>query len=106
MWPRLAAHLGVDASLVSGPSGAPQPLEVQMAGREDDWAALAARHGLVEPDLARVASWWHTDADLGREMEVVTDMGKSREAGFVGFRRTERAFTELFDRYRAAHLVP
>jgi len=39
-------------------------------------------------------------------MEVVTDMGKSREAGFVGFRRTERAFTELFDRYRAARLVP
>jgi hypothetical protein len=79
---------------------------VQMAGREADWTALAERHELVEPDLARVASWWHTDADLGREMEVVTDMGKSREAGFVGFRRTERAFTELFDRYRAARLVP
>ena len=29
-------------------------------------ADIAARHGLVEPDLARVASWWHTDGDLGR----------------------------------------
>jgi len=106
MWPRLASHLGVDPALVAGPAGAPQPFEQQMAGREADWTALAERHGLVEPDLVRVASWWHTDADLGREMEVVTDMGKSREAGFVGFRRTERAFTELFDRYRAARLVP
>jgi hypothetical protein len=39
-------------------------------------------------------------------MEVVTDMGKSREAGFTAFRRTERAFTDLFDRYRAERLVP
>ena len=95
---RAEDHRGVDAARLR--EGGAE------AGREEDWAALAARHGLVEPDLARVASWWHTDADLGREMEVVTDMGKSREAGFVGFRRTERAFTELFDRYRAARLVP
>jgi hypothetical protein len=77
-----------------------------MAPYESEWAGIADRHGLAERDITRLASWWHTDADLGRAMEVVTDMGKSRDAGFTAFRRTERAFAELFARYRADRLIP
>ena len=106
MWPRLAAHLGVDPSRVVGYQDAPRPLEEQMAPYESAWAGIAERHGLAEPDVTRVASWWHTDADLGRAMEVVTDMSKSREAGFTGYRRTERAFADLFERYREDRLIP
>ncbi|WP_144763070.1 SDR family oxidoreductase [Curtobacterium sp. 9128] len=106
MWQRLAAHLGVDPARVVGYESAPRPLEEQMAPHESAWAGIAERHGLVESDIARLASWWHTDADLGRAMEVVTDMSKSREAGFTGYRRTERAFTDLFDRYRADRVIP
>ena len=64
------------------------------------------QHGLIEPDLGRVASWWHTDADLGREIEVVTDISKSRLAGFTLHHRTVDSFTALFDRYRAEKLIP
>ncbi len=106
MWPRLADHLGVDPARVVGYEGTVRPLEEQMAPYESEWAGIADRHGLAERDIARLASWWHTDADLGRAMEVVTDMGKSRDAGFTAFRRTERAFAELFDRYRAERLIP
>lgn len=77
-----------------------------MSGMEGVWSGIAARHGLAEPDLAQVASWWHTDGDLGRNLEVVTDMSKSRLAGFTGYRRTEDAFLQLFDRYRADGLIP
>ena len=72
------------------------------------WQAASGYNwrALVEADVSRLASWWHTDADLGRPMEVVTDMSKSREAGFLGYRRTERSFTDLFDRYRAEGLIP
>jgi hypothetical protein len=77
-----------------------------MAGRGDQWRELAGRHNLIEPDLDRLASWWHTDSDLGRNIEVVTDMGKSRDAGFTGYRRTLDAFIVLFDRYRAENLIP
>ncbi|OLT09087.1 hypothetical protein BJF77_00950 [Kocuria sp. CNJ-770] len=77
-----------------------------MRGTEDLWARIAEQHGLVEPDLARVASWWHTDADLGRPIEVVADMSKSRPAGFTGYRRTQDCFTRLFDRYRAERVIP
>ncbi len=84
----------------------PRPLEQSMAGREGQWRELARRHNLREPELDRVASWWHTDGDLGRNIEVVTDMGKSRDAGFTGYRRTLDAFIALFERYRADNLIP
>lgn len=103
MWPVLAAYFGVEPV---GYAGQPHPLEQQMLGKEGVWAGIAARHGLAEPDLARVASWWHTDGDLGRNLEVVTDMSKSRLAGFTGYRRTEDSFLRLFDRYRADRLIP
>jgi hypothetical protein len=70
------------------------------------WRALAEREGLAEPDLARLASPWHTDADLGRPIEVVTDMGKSRRLGFTAYQPTDDAFFDLFARLRAARLVP
>jgi hypothetical protein len=67
---------------------------------------VVAEHGLVEADLSRVASWWHTDGDLGRDIEVVTDMSKSRLAGFTGYRRTLDAFTAIFDRLHDERIVP
>ena len=103
MWPRIAAYFGVTPE---GFSGAPRPLDLQMVGADEEWRAIADKYDLVEPDSARLASWWHTDGDLGRNIEVVTDMSKSREAGFLGYRRTDRAFTDLFDRLRRERLIP
>jgi nucleoside-diphosphate-sugar epimerase len=103
LWPRIAAHLGLPHE---GFDGAPRPLEEQMVGAEDTWRTIVEREGLAEPDLARVASWWHTDADLGRPFEVFADSGKSRALGFTGHRRTIDAFLEALDRYREARLLP
>ncbi|WP_422632001.1 SDR family oxidoreductase [Pseudokineococcus basanitobsidens] len=103
LWKALADHLGVEPQ---GPEEEPQPLEQQMAGAEGVWADLVAEHGLVEPDLARVASWWHTDADLGRPMEVTADMTRSRLLGYTGWVSTERALLRRVDAYRAERLVP
>jgi nucleoside-diphosphate-sugar epimerase len=103
LWPQLAAALGVPWE---GPTGAPRTLEAQMAGLESTWRQIAGRHALVEPDVGRLASWWHSDADLGRTIEVLTDMTKSREAGFLGFRSTPASFRARIAQYRAARLVP
>ena len=54
----------------------------------------------------RLASWWHTDADLGRTVETFTDMGHSRRLGFLGVRDSESSFTDLFARLRAERIVP
>ncbi|KGJ72107.1 NAD-dependent dehydratase [Cryobacterium roopkundense] len=103
MWPRLAAYFGVEPE---GFVGEPRPLDTQMADAESEWRSIAEKYDLIEPDSTRLASWWHTDGDLGRNIEVMTDMSKSREAGFLGYRRTERSFTELFNRLRVERLIP
>lgn len=103
LWPRLADALGLDWE---PPTAERRPLVEQMAGKEQLWADMVAKYGLVENSLDRIASFWHTDSDLGLEIEVVADMTKSRLAGFGTYISTERAFLELFDRYEADGLVP
>jgi nucleoside-diphosphate-sugar epimerase len=103
MWEVIAADLGVATAEYPGHG---RSLEQEMAGREAEWAAIAARHDLIEPDVGRLASWWHTDGDLGREVETFADMTKSRTLGFHGFRDTRRTFLSLFERLRAARVIP
>jgi len=33
-------------------------------------------------------------------------MGKSRDRGFTGYRRTDESFLRLFDRYRDEKIIP
>lgn len=103
MWSRIADWFGIEAEPFDG---IVRPLEEQMAGDADVWRDIAARHGLIEPDLGRLASPWHTDADLGRPIEVVTDMSKSRRLGFTVYQPTDDAFFALFAQLRADRLIP
>lgn len=103
MWSRIADWFGVK---VAPFDGTVRPLEQQMTGDADLWREIAVRDGLAEPDLGRLASPWHTDADLGRPIEVVTDMSKSRRLGFTGYQPTDDAFFALFERLRAGRLIP
>lgn len=103
MWPRLAAVLQVEPV---GFDGEPAPLEQQMADAGAVWPEIVRRHGLRDHAVDGLASWWHTDADLGRTVETFTDMGKSRRLGFMGVRDTESSFTDLVARLRAERIVP
>ena len=62
--------------------------------------------GLIEPNLSRVASPWHTDLDLSRPIEVMTDMAASRKRGFAEYQNTEEAFHDLFAELRADKIIP
>jgi len=103
MWSRLAEGFDVEPAPFDGTV---RPLESQMAEDAPVWERIARREGLVEADLSRLASPWHTDADLGRPIEVVTDMSKSRRLGFTGYQPTDDAFFDLFARLREARLIP
>jgi nucleoside-diphosphate-sugar epimerase len=103
MWPRIAELLGVEPE---GYLDRPRPLVEQMAGMEDAWATLAARAGLAEAELSRVASWWHTDADLNRPLECFTDMANSRRHGFMEASVTLDSFGALFERLRRERVIP
>lgn len=103
MWPRLAAYFDLPWE---GYEGEPRPLEPRMAGAQEIWDRIAEKHELVERDVSKLASWWHTDGDLGRNIECLTDMTKSRTAGFLGFRDTTQSFIDKVERYRAARILP
>ena len=103
MWERLAQWFGLEGAPFDGTV---HTLEEQMAQDGQAWAEIAHRYGLVEADLGRLASAWHTDADLGRPIEVVTDMSRSRKLGFLDYQATDEAFFDLFERLRATRVIP
>jgi nucleoside-diphosphate-sugar epimerase len=103
LWGRLASWFGVEAA---GFDGTVHPLEAAIQGDQALWRDMAQRHGLAEPDLGRLASAWHTDLDLGRPIEVMTDMARSRKLGFTGYQSTEDSFYALFAQLRAERLIP
>jgi nucleoside-diphosphate-sugar epimerase len=103
LWPQLADALEVEAV---GFNGEVTPLQDQMADASEVWPEIVRRHDLRDTDVEKIASWWHTDADLGRTIETFTDMGRSRRLGFDGIRDTQSSFLELFDRLRADRIVP
>jgi nucleoside-diphosphate-sugar epimerase len=103
MWGRIAQWFGVEPAEFPGEG---IPLEVQLADAAPIWAEIARKHKLVQPDLTVLASAWHTDADLGRPIEVLTDMSKSRKFGFLDYQATSDSFLDLFSRLREEHLIP
>lgn len=103
MWQEIGEYFGLD---VPDCPETPQPLDEQMTDAQSIWRDIAKKHNLVEPDVEKLASWWHTDADLGREQECVNDVTKSRDFGFSDFRETRAAFFDLFDRLRVEKIIP
>ena len=92
MWARLADWFGLK------PAPYPSrrmPLEQQLADAGPIWDEIAHKHGLAKRNLAEITSAWHTDADLGRPIEVVTDMSKSRKLGFLDYQATDDSFFDL-----------
>ena len=90
MWPEIGAHFGLDVPTYTGEQ---QILQTMMADSGPIWAALAKRHGLVEGDIRKLATWWHSDFDFGRSIESISDMTKSRKAGFLDYQSTRNTFS-------------
>ncbi|WP_439885485.1 SDR family oxidoreductase [Pseudomonas syringae] len=103
MWGQIADYFGLQAA---GFPAQPAPLEKQMADDQKAWTDIVGKHQLKEGDINRLISPWHTDADLGRPIEVVTDMSKSRKLGFTAFKASDDAFFEVFEKLRRERLIP
>lgn len=103
MWGVVASGLGVEAAPYPGH---PTPLEDRMGDAPAIWRRIAEREGLIETDIDRLVSWWHTDSDLGRTVETYADMSKSRDAGFTQRQDSSRSFLDLFDRLREERVIP
>ena len=82
------------------------PLEPRMGDADQIWEQIVAKYSLKPYKASEIASWWHSDADLGRQVETFADMGKSRKAGFREFNVTPDSFFDLFERLRAEKIIP
>ncbi|HET8997324.1 MAG TPA: SDR family oxidoreductase [Acetobacteraceae bacterium] len=103
LWRQIADYFGLP---VGDYPGHPVPLETQMADAPAIWAEIVAKHGLQDIPVGRLASWWHSDADLGRTLECFTDMTNSRTRGFTAYQPTPRSFFDVFDELRARRIIP
>jgi nucleoside-diphosphate-sugar epimerase len=103
LWPKIAEWFQID---FEGYSGTIKPLEKTVIEKEVVWKEIAKKHQLIEEDLNQLASAWHTDLDLGRPLEVITDMSRSRKLGFSGYKDTKDSFFELFAQLRSDKIIP
>ena len=72
----------------------------------ESWDKIVTKHALQKNPLNGVASWWHSDADLGRVIENFNDMTKSRDMGFTAYQNSVRSFADAFDMLRTAKVLP
>jgi nucleoside-diphosphate-sugar epimerase len=103
MWKRIADWFDVEAAELEGEG---IPLEKQLADAAPTWKQIAEKYHLVEGNLSILNAAWHTDADLGRPVEVLADMSKSRKLGFTEYQPTDESFFDLFERLRQERLIP
>jgi nucleoside-diphosphate-sugar epimerase len=103
VWPVLAGGLGVPAAPYPGH---PDPLEPRMADAQPIWDEITAKYGLPARKLDELASWWHTDGDLGRQVETFADMTRSRRLGFLDYQDSAASFLDLFAELRRQRIIP
>jgi nucleoside-diphosphate-sugar epimerase len=103
LWRQIADYFGLEVGAYPGHA---VPLQGQMADAPAIWSAIVAKHSLQDIPVNKLASWWHSDADLGRTLECFTDMANSRTLGFSAYQQTTRSFFDVFDELRARRIIP
>jgi nucleoside-diphosphate-sugar epimerase len=88
--------------------GAARPLRLAevMPRQAARWREIAARHRLVNAELAELASWDVMDGHMGRDHNSYVSTLKIRAAGFDGFRDSLETFADKLALMADAGLVP
>lgn len=101
LWPDIAEHLGLD-------SAPPMPLTLteHMADKGEVWRQLAERHGLVEPNLDRLAGWAFADMLFHTETDIISDVNKLRRFGFTETAEARQSMLNALDRLKQQRVLP
>jgi len=103
LWEKIADYFQIE---FEGFENEIRPLEKELQNDHTLWEEITEKYDLKENNLAKISSAWHTDLDLGRPIEVMTDMAKSRKLGFTTFQSTLDSFTDLFEKLKEEKLIP
>jgi nucleoside-diphosphate-sugar epimerase len=100
-WTSLAGHFEM-------PVGAVRPINVEhwMADKQPLWDRIVERHGLVQPDITKLAPWGFLDFVFGQSYDVISIMTKIRIAGFHDTIHSEQHFLRHLQSYQDAKIIP
>ncbi len=108
VWPAIARSLGMKPG-----AHVPQSLVETIAPRRDDWARLAATHGLVQPDLDAFVglSFQYADYTMGYGRKTsgppaIVSTIKLQQAGFHEVMDTEVMFARWFRQFQEKRFLP
>jgi nucleoside-diphosphate-sugar epimerase len=101
LWPRFAEYFGMRPGPVKTVN-----LAQFMADKAPVWQRIVARHGVRPVPFSETALWSYGDFVFTPGYDIMSDTIKLRQTGYTRCMDTEQMFVELFDRLRAAHVVP
>ncbi len=101
MWEDVAAHVKLKTA-----SPVPLTLARHMADKGTLWNDIAARHQLVEPDLAKLVGWDFGDFIFRTETDVISDVNKIYRFGFTERMDSSTSLTDAIDRLRVRRILP
>ncbi|XP_024521502.1 3-oxo-Delta(4,5)-steroid 5-beta-reductase [Selaginella moellendorffii] len=103
VWAVIADEMGVDPVPFDGESF---NLESLMKGRDGAWDALVREHKLLPTKFQDVGQFWFLDTMFERAVENLSNMNKSKELGFLGFRNSEKSVRHWIQVLKAEKIVP
>lgn len=101
LWPRIAEFFGLEAGGV-----ATETLADTHRDTSATWRAIAARQGLSEPDVGRIASWGYGDFMFRIGWDDMSSTVKIRRAGFDPVYDSWQSFRDALNAYRARRVIP
>ncbi|MFG1400044.1 SDR family oxidoreductase [Roseixanthobacter pseudopolyaromaticivorans] len=101
LWPRLAAHFGMEPGPVQTID-----LPAFMADKAPLWDSIVSRHGLLPTRFQDVADWTFAAYTFGVDWDVMSSTTKSRQFGFVDAIDTEDMILRHMDELRARRIIP
>jgi nucleoside-diphosphate-sugar epimerase len=101
LWPRIAAHFGMEAAGVQT-----VPLATLMADKEALWQSIVERHGLQPLALSDIVNWSYADQTFRQDWDHISCTLKARRFGFHDCIDSEQMFLAQIDRFRAERILP
>jgi len=101
VWTDIASFFGLEPAGVETVS-----LTAAFDGARSSWPALAARHGLSEPDIDRIANGPYGDVTLSATWDDMSSTVKIRRAGFDAVYASRDSLLGALAAYRRHRVIP
>lgn len=101
VWPDIAGFFGLEPGGVQ-----PESLTEAFRAAEEQWRAMAAREGLSEPEIGRIASGPYGDATFSATWDDMSSTVKIRRAGFDRVYASRESLLGALTAYRRHRVIP